>query len=491
MGEDTAQDKTVIMHCTDLSRALKAQFISFREGVADDKGAVSSVSIDSRTLLPGALFVALIGAVQDGHRYIQAAFEAGAAAAMIARSRWEDPQSELAEIARKFYGILLVVEDTLKGLQEAAAYYLDRFPRLLKIGITGSSGKTTTKEILGAMIRHEKTVVMNQGNFNSETGLPLSVFMVRSSHEVGIFELGMNRHGEIEEITGVLKPHIALITNIGSAHIGFFGSKQVIAEEKKAIFSKFSGNECALIPADDPYRDFLAAGVRGRVMLYGLSMMEALGEVRDRGIGGFELVWDGVPVRCGLPGAHNLQNILAAAAIAGAVPISSRAIRAGLEAVKGLFGRTEILRGPVTVIQDCYNANPESMTAAIGMCDDLDEVGRRIYVIGSMLELGDRSQEAHRMIGRRLASSKADLVCLYGEETKAALEALQSLEGRDHKAPFFHTTRMDELSAFLSGFIRSGDVVLLKGSRTCALERLTEGLMAAAGSETPAAKGVC
>ncbi|MDR2536105.1 MAG: UDP-N-acetylmuramoyl-tripeptide--D-alanyl-D-alanine ligase [Treponema sp.] len=472
------KDASIIMDCTDLSYALGARLISFQKVV----GGFSSVSIDSRTVLPGALFVALAGAAQDGHRYIRSAFERGAVAAMIARSRWEDPDQELKAAAQEYSGILLVVEDTLKSLQDAAAYYLNQFPQLFKIGITGSSGKTTVKEIAAAMISQEKAVVMNQGNLNSETGLPLSVFMVRPFHEVGIFELGMNRHGEIEEITRVLKPHIALITNIGSAHIGFFGNKQAIAEEKKAIFSQFSGNERALIPADDPYRDFLAEGIKGQALFYG-SQCKELGSIQDQGIQGFEILWDGVSAHFSLPGIHNVQNMLAAAAIAKEIPIRPQSIRKGIESVQGIFGRSEILRGSVTLIRDCYNANPESKIGAIAMCDAFVHTGRRIYVIGAMLELGAESSRMHEMVGRRLAASKADLVCLYGKETQAAAEALHTAP----QVPFFYTDSMEELSSYLSNCRRSGDMVLLKGSRGCALEGLTDTLL----PELKTAEGAC
>jgi UDP-N-acetylmuramoyl-tripeptide--D-alanyl-D-alanine ligase len=185
------------------------------------------------------------------------------------------------------------VEDTLRGLQDAARIYLEKFPRLLKIAITGSSGKTTTKEIAAAITGQEKNVVMNSGNFNSETGLPLSVFNVRQEHEVGIFEAGMNRRGEIAELAEVLKPDIALITNIDIPHIGILGSIEAIAEEKKAIFSQFTGKEKALIPADEGFKDFLAQGVAGEIIFYGQKFFPELGEVRDLGLGGTEIIWSG------------------------------------------------------------------------------------------------------------------------------------------------------------------------------------------------------
>jgi UDP-N-acetylmuramoyl-tripeptide--D-alanyl-D-alanine ligase len=397
---------------------------------------------------------------------------------MVARSRIEDPALEIVQRAQEAQGVLLVVEDTLGGLQQAAAYYLAQFPRLLRIGITGSSGKTTTKEIAAAIIGRERSVVMNQGNLNSETGLPLSVFKVRPHHQVGIFEMGMNRPGEIGELAQVLKPHIALITNIGSAHIGILGSKQAIAQEKKRIFSAFSGNERALIPEDDPHRDFLAAGIKGTVCFYGPQVFRELADLHDRGLEGIDLRWEDMPVHCPLSGKHNIRNLLAALAIAQEVPVSSQAIRGGLESVQALFGRSEILRGPVTVIRDCYNASPESMQEAIGFCDNLDWQGRRIYVIGSMLELGSASLEAHAEIGRVLAASKADWICFVGSETRGAVAALEQAlrrngQGEAGRVGFYYTDSLTSLSQVLADQIQPGDLVLLKGSRACGLERLT------------------
>jgi UDP-N-acetylmuramoyl-tripeptide--D-alanyl-D-alanine ligase len=354
------------------------------------------------------------------------------------------------------------------------------------VGITGSSGKTTTKEIAAAMIGSEKKVVINPGNLNSDTGLPLAVFGVRPWHEVGIFEMGMNRRGEIAELTRVLKPRIALITNIGSAHIGILGTREAIAQEKKMIFSELSGAELALIPEDDAYAAFLAEGVRGQCRFYGNRSISELGGTRSLGLGGTEIIWEGVPVSFALPGKHNIKDALAAAAIAREVPVSSAGIRAGLASVRPLFGRSEIIRGPVTVIRDCYNANPESMEEALSFCDDLDWPGRRIYVTGSMLELGARSAEAHRDLGRLLARSRADMVFLFGAEMEAAIPVLE--QGGARGVRFFHTNDIDELARRLATCARSGDLVLLKGSRGCALEGLSDVFTAAPiGAKTAAA----
>jgi UDP-N-acetylmuramoyl-tripeptide--D-alanyl-D-alanine ligase len=460
-------DDGILMTFDELSQAVKGKLVSSTEG-----GGFSSVAIDSRAVEPGGLFIALEGSKRDGHEFVGAAFDAGASAAMVSAGKLEDAFLGFPALIRRGKGTFIAVENTLAGLQNAAAAYLAKFPGLLRVGLTGSAGKTTTKEIAAAVIGTEKKVVMNSGNLNSETGLPLSVFQVRSHHEVGIFEAGMNRRGEIAELAAVLKPNIALITNIGSAHIGILGSKWAIAKEKKNIFSRFTGNETALIPAGDEFSEYLAEGVNGKTVFYGSGAGDAafpeLENIRDLGLEGTEITWAGRACRFGLPGNFNLKNALAALAIAREIPVGAEGVRRGLESVKPLFGRSEILYGTVTVIRDCYNSNPESLEAAVSFCDNLEWPGRRVYVIGSMLELGERSEEAHRRAGRILSASLAEKVFLYGPETEttAAVLAYGSF-------PFFQTDRMEDLEDALEDFVRPGDLVLLKGSRGCALERLT------------------
>jgi UDP-N-acetylmuramoyl-tripeptide--D-alanyl-D-alanine ligase len=282
----------------------------------------------------------------------------------------------------------------------------------------------------------------------------------------------MNRAGEITELASVLKPSIAVITNIGPAHIGILGSIEAIAKEKKEIFSQFQGGETALVPEDDPLRDYLSSDLRGRVIFYGQKRLEALGKltnVTSRGLAGTEILWEGKSAVFGLPGRHNLKNALAAASIALEAGAGDEAIRRGFAMAKPLFGRSEILQGATTVIRDCYNSNPDSAAEALAFCDSIDWNGRRVYIIGEMLELGEHSSAAHRELGQRLAVSKADMVFLYGKETESAAFFLKA-----KNVPFFYTDTMDELSKKVSQYIRNGDMVLLKGSRGCALEELTD-----------------
>jgi UDP-N-acetylmuramoyl-tripeptide--D-alanyl-D-alanine ligase len=451
---------------TGLGATPGARLLDFSGGTVT---GISGVCIDSRRAEEGALFTALAGTRQDGHAFVAEAFNRGAAGAMVSEAKLQDAALDLGGLAKKNGRVLVVVPDTLRGLQDMARLHLKKHPGLLKIGITGSVGKSSVKEIAAAILGVEKKVVCNPGNFNSETGLPLAVFEARPWHEIGIFEMGMNRRGEIEELAGVLEPYIALITNIGSAHIGILGSRTMIAKEKKNIFSRFSGTETALIPEDDDFADFLAEGVRGTVKLYGPASFPEWGGARDLGLEGSEIRWAGTWVRFRLPGKHNLKNALAAIALAREAGAGDEAIRQGLESVKPLFGRSEIVEGPVTVIRDCYNASPESSAGVLAFCDGLEWRGRKIYVLGSMLELGEKSREAHENIGRALADSGADMVFLLGEEMEAAAETLRRAGGKG----FYYAADMEFLAAALEKYVRPGDLVLLKGSRGNALERLS------------------
>jgi UDP-N-acetylmuramoyl-tripeptide--D-alanyl-D-alanine ligase len=456
---------TDLMGIAELSRSLGAQLFSFSPDT--ENGGFSSVCIDSRKVKEGGLFFALKGESCDGHSFVNDAFKTGAKAAVVESSKLET--FDLVNIAQKAGKDLIAVEDTFKGLRESARVYLEKFTTLVKIGITGSCGKTTTKEITAAIISCEKNVVKNEGNLNSETGFPLSVFEVRDHHEVGIFELGMNKKNEILNNSEVLKPNIALITNIGSAHIEYFGSKDEIVKQKKCIFNFLGNGDVALIPKDDKYSGDLAQGVMGNVHFYCADMFDEFEGTRDLGLDGIDIYWAGDKIHFALPGNHSFEDAMAAVAIAKELSVSNSAIKKGIESVKPLFGRLEILKGRTTVICDCYNANPESMARSIEFCDSLDWNGRKVYVIGDMLELGDSSFIEHKKLCELLMRSQAEMIFLFGSEVTTA-GLYMTLKDRH----FYHADEIGELSAALDSYVQTGDLVLLKGSRLCALERLTE-----------------
>jgi UDP-N-acetylmuramoyl-tripeptide--D-alanyl-D-alanine ligase len=336
--------------------------------------------------------------------------------------------------------------------------------------------------------------------------LPLSVFHINRSHKIGIFELGMNRRGEIRETAAVLNPHYALIINIGSAHIGSFGSRRRIAEEKKEIFSRLTVKDVAIIPEDSEFADFLTEGVAARVIPYGDAAKAGVTNVQDQGLGGTIFDYEGKPLRFPLPGKFNLRNALAAITVARDLGLGGDAIRAGLEKVRPLFGRSETLTGSITVIQDCYNASPDTMSAALNFFQGLVSSGKKVLVLGDMLELGDESALEHKKIIAQALKTGAGFVLLLGRNmAEAALTMgvvgdlgtggfrhqaidsetlkLTSLFGETVGSPVdvyvfegIEDADIAQAADVLNTFLQKGDLVLIKASRGLEMERITERL---------------
>lgn len=434
----------------------------------------TSVCIDSREALPGSLFVALKGESADGHDFVRAARERGAGVALVSEEGYAARAESYAGLAEGGMAFLLA-PDSLEGFQSLAAWYLDRFPSLVRVGVTGSSGKTTSKEMIASILGRSRRVVANEGNLNSETGLPLSVFRVRKQHEIGVFELGMNKKGEMDGLVRVLRPGLALVTNIGTAHVGILGSVEAIAAEKKRIFSLFDGGQTAFLPESDAYFDFLAAGVRGKVVAYGPESTPGFGGSRSLGLDGSAIDWEGSRIRLPLPGAHNVRNALGAIAVAMELGCPAADVQAGLESLTAFFGRGEVLRGRVTVFQDCYNANLESLEAAMEFCDSVEWAGgRKAYLLGSLLELGESSERIHARAGAAAASSKADALFFFGAEMEAAYDAVRAAGFPGYAA---WSDDPGQMSAELASFVAEGDFVLVKGSRGMRMERFAKELL--------------
>ena len=431
----------------------------------------SSACVDSRKVEASSLFVALQGERVDGHDYMGQALVSGAVCLLASEKRWPEYEKALLGPMAEAKAAVIVVSDVLSAFQALATARRKRVPGLRRIGITGSSGKTTTKEIAASIFCQGSAVAMNPGNLNSDVGLSLSMFGIDEDAQIGIFEMGMNRKGEMGELASIYDPDIALITNVGTAHIGILGSRDAIALEKKAIFSRFDGRQIGFIGEGDDYRAFLEEGMRGEARNFGPRTTKGFRGAEDRGLDGFAVDWEGLRVRFPLVGRHNLANAIAAMALAECVGTPPQEVAAGLEAVRPLFGRSEILHGEVTILRDCYNANPDSCEAALEFCDSLEWRGRRVYVLGSMLELGAESEAAHRRVGSSASSSKADALFFFGDEAHAAFEAARS--GGFRGLVFFETD-FDRLAAAVAAYTKAGDLLLLKASRGMALERLAD-----------------
>lgn len=438
----------------------------------------TDVVTDSRNVKKNSFFVPLIGEKQDGHSYIPKAVESGASDVFMALANFEKDGDFFADISRKNPSVCFIgVENTLHALQAMAARYVEKFPSLIRIGVTGSSGKTTAKEITLSILSQKFNVIANKGNLNSETGLPLSVFNIRPEHQVGLFEMGMNRKDEMKELAAVLKPRFAIVTNIGTAHIGMLGSRQGIAEEKSHIFDYFSSFGTAVIPKDDDFAAFLADKVDGNVVYYGEGLPENVRFVKDKGLSGTDFTIDGKAVTLSLPGSYNYKNALAAITLAQVLGLTTDEIIAGIQALKPMFGRSEVIadgKSGITIVQDCYNANPDSMEKAIDLLSSAKS-GAHYLVLADMLELGTDSLEEHKKIIRHALDSSAAVVLL-GKEMSAALAALGSAAVA-LALPDSCDESIHKVASYLKGIMKKGDAVLIKGSRGMALERLTAELL--------------
>ncbi len=475
------------MSFDELLKSVYGKYIGFARN--QDIFVFSSVTTDSRAVKPGSLFVPLIGENQDGHKYIPAALEAGATAVFVTNSVYEKNSEYYFKLASENLDkTFIAVENNMKALQDAARAYVRKFPNLIKIGITGSSGKTTTKEILASVLRQKYKVVATEGNFNSETGLPLSVFNIRAEHEAGVFEMGMNRENEIGEIARVLEPNYAIITNIGTAHIGILGSRENIAREKRKIFSYIKENGAAFVPADDDFANFISEGVKGKVVRFGKNVPESesgVSFISNDGLAGTRFAIDGVEARLKVPGIYNYTNALACVACAKILGLGSEQIRAGVEAVESVNGRSSAViintkknsKGEskkVMLMYDCYNANPDSMEKAINLCGSLEIKGRMIFVLGDMKELGETSAEEHSRIGALATLSKPDLIVFVGPEMENGAKAAK-LSGFDN-VQYFSSADVDAVSAFILDYAKDDDFILLKASHSMNFDMIAKKL---------------
>ena len=435
---------------------------------------LESVAIDSRKATRGALFVALPGARTDGHEHVADAVRRGARCLLVRRDRQQLVRERLAAAGLRPEAVAVVaVDDTLAGLQDLAARHLAGLTGMVRIGVTGSSGKTTTKEAIGSILTGAAATAISEGNLNSESGLPLALLSAGPEHRYGVFELAVDHPGEMDTLAGMLRPELAVITNIGSAHGEQLGSRDGIAAEKKKIFARFEGRETAFVWEEDDYREFLSRDVKGKVLTFGERSTPGFRGSVDLGLDGSAIDWEGLRVHFPLFGRHNLANALAAIAVAVELGIAPDLIRSGLERVRPLFGRSQVVRGDFTLLVDCYNSNPESLSAALRFVAQVPWRGRRVAVLGSMLELGAASGTAHDEAGRWLCASGLERIFLFGDEMKASEGVCRAL---CPERLALWTADIDRLIDAVRSQVRSGDLVLIKGSRGMALERLLEPL---------------
>jgi UDP-N-acetylmuramoyl-tripeptide--D-alanyl-D-alanine ligase len=421
----------------------------------------------------GQLFWALKGETFDGHDFVKEAIKKGAAAVVVN----EDWAFDLPANTR---ASLIGVPDTLKALGDLARRWRRRFKARVA-AITGSGGKTTTKEMTSAILSLEGSTLKNEGNFNNLIGLPLSLFLLEKSHRYAVLEMGMNRPGEIGRLTEIADPDIGLITNVGRAHLEGVGSIEGVARAKVELLDKLAPRALAILNGDDRILLQAAAAFRKKPVTFGQGLQNPVRAEKIRNLGregfSFDIHWEGkpFPVRLRVPGFHNVYNALAAAAIALSLDLSTERIQEGLSEFKGIKGRFKVVPLPdgSILIDDTYNSNPSSLRLALESLKALAPRGRRLIVgLGEMLELGEETEAGHVEAGEMVAKSGADWLVALGDHAPEMIRGAldmgfprkRAIRVKDHK----------EMEATILEVMKPGDLVFLKASRRTGLDRVAD-----------------
>ncbi len=415
---------------------------ALRLPAAKPDAEVNAVSTDSREISPGALFVALRGETFDGHAYVEAAFHAGAVAALV-----EKPVFGVE-------GQQIVVPDTLCAYGDLARAYRRRFPALHLVAVTGSVGKTSTKEMIAAVLKTRFRTLATEKNYNNEIGVPKTLFSLTSDQEAAVLEMGMRGLGEISRLAEIAEPTLGVITNIGYAHIERLGSRENIAKAKTELFESLRPGAAAIFPIEDDFAETIQRHIPAGVEARGISTK-------------------GTPLSLSVPGVHQEANARLALAVAERLKIPLADALAALQAWGGAEGRMSVRQaGTLTILDDCYNAGVESMRAAL---QTLKQIKARknsegVAVLGEMKELGGFAPELHREVGRAAAQSDLRLLITVGEGAKQIAETALGI-------PHFHANTSEEAVPILKQNLFPNEVVLVKGSRAVGMEKIVEALL--------------
>jgi UDP-N-acetylmuramoyl-tripeptide--D-alanyl-D-alanine ligase len=435
----------------------------------DPAARFGSFNIDSRLTRPGELFFAIV-ARRNGHDFVLDAFAKGARGAVIAQ-----------EIAAVGSGLaLLLVPDTVAALQELAASVLAEYrPRV--IGITGSIGKTTTKEFAAALLSPSLRVLKSEGNFNNQLGLALSVLRLEPHHQAAVLEMGTSGPGEIRTLTRIAPPDVAVITNINPVHLEFFHSLEAVASAKKEILEGARENATAVLNGDDARVQEIGRGWKGRRLTFGFSPANDIraAAVQSAGTEGlsFKLQVEGNSRRILFPFFYEeyLSNLLAAVGVGQAMSVPFEAMVGQIPLLTPLPGRGRLIRMSrgILLIDDSYNSNPKALEAALRGLAGLP-AKRKVAVLGDMLELGPAAGDFHRAAGREVARNGWDLLLAVGPLARGIAEGAKAAGLSSERVFTFATS--EEAAARISSFLKDGDLVLVKGSRGVRTERVVEKL---------------
>ncbi len=479
------------LHFADIWQALVGQTPAAATDLVDLP--VHAVVIDSRQAQPNDLFVALRGEKTDGHLYLADAFARGARAAIA------EPKALDLDIAATFVmpdgtlaprgqatavaPYIFVVADSLSGLQQVAAHWRNQMPAIT-IGITGSVGKTTTKEIVANVLEQRFVTIRSEGNLNNEIGLPLTLLRLERRHQRAVLEMGMYALGEIANLCRLARPRIGVVTNVGPTHLERLGTIERIAQAKAELVQALPPADeggVAILNADDPLVRAMAGRTAARVFTYGLDDASDLwaDQITSEGLEGirfrFHYGREVLHVHLPMLGRHSVHTALRAAAVGLVEGLSWTEIVAGLQQQRGQLRLLVApgLRG-ATIIDDTYNASPISMLAALNLLDDIcNDTHRAVAVLGDMLELGSYEEEGHRLVGGR-AAQVADKLITVGQRARWIADEAASAGMKP--SDIYVTAANEDAIAVLTGLLRPGDIVLIKGSRALAMETIVDAL---------------
>jgi len=447
-----------------LTLARIAEFI-FAEGTFAPEDVAQAYSIDSRTVGPGQLFFAVKGERLDGHDYVEQALDRGAVAAVVRKD-------ELGRYRGK--ECLLAVDDTLVALQGLATAVRKLWGKPL-IAVTGSAGKTTTKEAIAHVLSTRYRVLKSEGNFNNHFGLPLMLLKLEPEYDVAVIEMGMSHAGEIRALAKIAQPEIGVVTNVSAVHLEFFDSLAGIARAKYELIESLPAGAVAMLNADDEYVSQFGRDFKGKVLMYGTSPAANVRaeKIESKGAEGteFDVVVGSVREHARLPlvGEHNVPNALAAVAVGLERGLRPAEAVGALSTLAAPDKRGQVLKvGNITVINDCYNSNPKALEAMVDALATMPGK-RRIVVAGEMLELGPAGEELHRKAGQHIAEKKMDVLLGVRGLAQAMVESAKQAGAR---AEFVASP--EDAGQWLAREARDGDVVLLKASRGVKLEKALE-----------------
>jgi UDP-N-acetylmuramoyl-tripeptide--D-alanyl-D-alanine ligase len=441
----------------------------------EPQARLAGISIDSRTVSRGELFFAIHGPRHDGHAFVPAALASGATAAVVAQSR-------LGEYSWEVRSKLLGVADTPAALQQLACAVRRDWGGPLA-AVAGSVGKTTTKEILAALVASRLRVLKTEGNLNNEFGLPLTLARLEPEHQAAVVELGMSHAGELRALSKIAQPQVGVITRVAVEHLEFFASLEEIAAAERELIEELSGPQAvAVLNADDERVARFAPLAPGRVITFGAAKAAdfRVQQITDRGARGSTFTVDTpqghARLELSLAGRHNISNALAALAAASVFGITLADAARALPQVKPASMRGEILRfeDGLTVINDCYNSSPAALASMLDLLATESHARRRILVAGEMLELGPASPELHREAGRDAARRELDWIIGVQGEAAELVRSAQDAGQPEARTRFFPDAAA--AAVFVGSLVSPGDVLLVKGSRGVRMERIVEAL---------------